>query len=68
MVDSLDAVGTSLYEAKIGPPQLAARETIGALVEDAASKEGTQFLPGLSPHGVGASCGRLAVGHMGRLP
>ena len=43
VVDSLDAVGISLYEAKFGPPQLAGRETIGALVEDAAGKEGAKF-------------------------
>ena len=43
MVDSLDAVGTSLYEAQFGPPQFAGRETIGALVEDAAVKDGTNF-------------------------
>ena len=43
VVDSLDAVGISLYEAKFGPPQLAGRETIGALVEDAAGKEGANF-------------------------
>ena len=43
VVDSLDAVGLSLYEATFGPLQLARRETIGALVEDAARKEGTNF-------------------------
>ena len=43
VVDSLDAVGLSFYEATFGPPQLARQETIGALVEDAASKEGTNF-------------------------
>ena len=43
VVDSLDAVGTSLYEAQFGPPQFAGRETIGALVEDAAVKDGTNF-------------------------
>ena len=42
-MDSLDAVGLSLYEATFGPLQLARRETIGALVEDAARKEGTNF-------------------------
>ena len=43
VADSLDAVGVSLYEAKFGPPQLAGRDTIGAIVEDAAGKEGTNF-------------------------
>ena len=42
-VDSLDAVGVSLYEAKFGPLQLPWKDTIGAIVEDAASKEGTNF-------------------------
>ena len=42
-VDSLDAVGFTLYEATFGPPQLAPQETIVALVEDAAGKEGTNF-------------------------
>ena len=43
VVDSLDAVGVSLYEAKFGPLQLAGQDTIGAIVEDAAGKEGTNF-------------------------
>ena len=43
LVDSLNTVGLSLYEATFGPLQLARRETIGALVEDAARKEGTNF-------------------------
>ena len=43
VVDSLDAVGFSLYEATFGPPQLATQETIEALVEEAAGKEGTNF-------------------------
>ena len=43
VVDSLDAVGVSLNEAKFGPLQLAGQDTIGALVEDAAGKEGTNF-------------------------
>ena len=43
VVDSLDAVGLGLYEAMFGPPQLATQETIGALVEDAARREGTKF-------------------------
>ena len=42
-MDSLDAVGVSLYEAKFGPLQLPWKDTIGAIVEDAASKEGTNF-------------------------
>ena len=42
-VDSLDAVGFTLYEATFGPPQLAPQETIVALVEDAAGEEGTNF-------------------------
>ena len=43
VVDSLDAVGATLYESTFGPPQCAAPETIAALVEEAASKEGTTF-------------------------
>ena len=43
VVDSLDAVGVRLYEAKFGPLQLAGQDTIGVLVEDAAGKEGTNF-------------------------
>ena len=43
VVDSINSVGISLYEAKFGPLQLAGRDTIGALVEDAAGKEGTNF-------------------------
>ena len=43
VVDSLDAVGLSLYGATFGLPQLAGRETLGVLVEDAADKEGTNF-------------------------
>ena len=43
IVDSLDAVGLSLYGATFGRPQLAGRDTIGALVEDAAGEEGTNF-------------------------
>ena len=43
VVDSIDSVGISLYEAKFGPLQLAGRDTIGAFVEDAAAKEGTNF-------------------------
>ena len=42
-VDSLDTVCFTLYEATFGPPQLAPQETIVALVEDAASKKGTNF-------------------------
>ena len=43
IVDSLDAVGLSLYGARFGRPQLAGRDIIGAFVEDAAGKEGTNF-------------------------
>ena len=43
VVDSLDAVGLSLYEATFGPPELVTQEFIAALVEDAAGKEGTNF-------------------------
>ena len=43
VVDSLDAVGLSLYEATFGPPELVTQEFIVALVEDAAGKEGTNF-------------------------
>ena len=43
VVDSLDAVGLSLYEATFGPPELVTHEFIVALVEDAAGKEGTNF-------------------------
>ncbi len=43
VVDSLDAVGLSLYEAKFGPLKLPGQETIGTLVKDAAGKEGTNF-------------------------
>ena len=42
VVDSLDAVGVSLYEATFGPLQLAREEEIGTLVK-AASKKGTIF-------------------------
>ena len=42
-VDSLDAVGFSLYEATFGPPLLAPQDTIVTLVEDAAGREGTNF-------------------------
>ena len=42
-VDSLDAVGITLYEVTFGPPLLAPQETIVALVDDTASKEGTNF-------------------------
>ena len=43
VVDSLDVVGLTLYEATFGPPQLATPETIAALVKDAAGNEGTNF-------------------------
>ena len=43
VVDSLDAIGISLYKSKFGQPQLAPPETIGTLVEDASGKEGTNF-------------------------
>ena len=43
VVDSLDAVGFSLYEARFGRLKLAGRETIGTLVEHAATKERTNF-------------------------
>ena len=68
VVDSLDAVGFTLYEATFGLPQLATQETIAALVEDAAGNEVTNFSPAFSPDGVGAGRRRLAVGCLGRLP
>ena len=43
VVDSINSVGISLYEAQFGPLQLAGRDIIGAFVEDAAGKEGTNF-------------------------
>ena len=43
MVDSLDAVSLSLYEARFGSPALARREAVESLVEDAASLEDTTF-------------------------
>ena len=43
VVDSLDTVGLTLYEAEFSPPQLAGQDTIAALVEDASGKEGTNF-------------------------
>ena len=43
MVDSLDAVGLSLYEARFGSPALARREAVESLVEDAARLEAATF-------------------------
>ena len=43
VVDSLDAVGLRIYEARFGLLQLARQETIGAFVEEAAGKEGANF-------------------------
>ena len=43
VVDSIDSVGISLYGAKFGPLQMAGRDTMGAIVQDAAGKEGTNF-------------------------
>ena len=43
VVDSLDAVGLSLYATMFGPPQLATQETMADLVEEAAGKQGTHF-------------------------
>ena len=43
MVDSLDAVGLSLYEARFGSPALARREAVESLVEDAARLEDATF-------------------------
>ena len=43
VVDSLDAVGLSLYEATFGPPDLVTQDFVVSLVEDAAGKEGTNF-------------------------
>ena len=43
MVDSLDAVGLSLYEARFGAPALARREAVESLVEDAARLEDATF-------------------------
>ena len=43
MVESLDAVGLSLYEARIGSPALARREAVESLVGYAARLEDTTF-------------------------
>ena len=43
MVDSLDAVSLSLYEARFGSPALARREAVESLVEDAARLEDATF-------------------------
>ena len=43
MVDSLDAVSLSLYEAGFGSPALARREAVESLVEDAARLEDATF-------------------------
>ena len=43
VVNSLDAVGLSLYEARFGPPVLAQCETIENLIEDAAGMMGSNF-------------------------
>ena len=43
MVDSLDAVGLSLYQARFGSPALARREAVGSLIEDAARLEDVAF-------------------------
>ena len=43
VVDSLDAVGLSLYKARFGPPELARQDTIDSLIEDAARVEGCRF-------------------------
>ena len=42
-VQSLDAVGLSLYEARFGTAELATWETVEELVQKAASVEGTKF-------------------------
>ena len=42
-VQSLDAVGLSLYEARFGMAELATWETVEGLVQKAASAEGTKF-------------------------
>ncbi len=42
-VNSLDTVGLNLYAARFGPPALAGPETIGALIQDAADTEGSNF-------------------------
>ena len=42
-VDSLDSVGASLYGARFGPPALARRDTIEALLEDATKLEKSNF-------------------------
>ena len=42
-VQSLDAVGLSLYQAKFGAPELAERETVDELLKEAAVAEGTNF-------------------------
>ena len=42
-VQSLDAVGLSLYQAKFGAPELAERETVEELLKEAAVAEGTNF-------------------------
>ena len=74
MVDSLDAVSLSLYEARFGSPALARREAVESLVEDAASLEdttprsgGAPVLPGIPLDGVGPGSGRLAASYVGRL-
>ncbi len=43
VVNSLDAVGLSLYEARFGPPVLAQCETIENLIEDAVGMMGSNF-------------------------
>ena len=42
-VQSLDAVGLSLYQAKFGAPELAERETVEELLKEASVAEGTNF-------------------------
>ncbi len=44
-VDSLDAVALRLYEAELGPVKLASRETIKALVNEAAEATRSNFSP-----------------------
>ena len=42
-VQSLDAVGLSLYEARFRTAELAKRETVEALIQEAPNAEGTNF-------------------------
>ena len=67
MVESLDAVGLSLYEARFGSPALARREAVGSLIEDAARLEDATFSLAFLLTEWRPGSGRLAVGYVGRL-